>query len=100
MKKYVFEDKMGETHHVKADNEQDAWEKLTKLMGCDEYDRDMLADDFTLKTNDMRPSASSEWFQATAVNKQQCEEYGGIWVSSYHKKDGNYVRGYCRKRGR
>jgi hypothetical protein len=28
--------------------------------------------------------------------KWECEEYGGIWVPSFHKKDGTKVRSYCR----
>lgn len=28
--------------------------------------------------------------------KLECEEYGGTWVPSFHKKDGTKVHGYCR----
>ncbi len=28
--------------------------------------------------------------------KYNCAHNGGIWVSPYRKRDGTYVRGYCR----
>jgi len=34
------------------------------------------------------------------MNKEECEEIGGEWVSSYRKDDGTVVSPFCRKIGR
>ena len=94
MKKYVFEDKMGETYHINADNEQDAWEKFAEQVDYPEEDRDILVNEFTLKSDyGEMSSGSPKWFQNSAISKEQCDEYGGIWVHSYYR-NGKHISGY------
>ena len=85
MRKYEFEDKLGERYVVEANNEKDAWKKFAKQTDYTDDNSDLLFDEFTLKT-DYPISSSSD-----------CDP-GHEWVPGFRRRDGSMVKGFCRRK--
>ena len=84
MKKYVFEDKVGERYTVEANSEKEAWNKFLKQTDYTKDDMDLLFENHTLKS-------------VEPISSHKCPP-GYEYVSSYNKSNGEYVKGFCRKK--
>lgn len=70
MKEYKIKDKRGDIYIIKAENVDEAVEKLDRLVANDKV-----------------------------YSIRECLERGNhIWVPGYRKKDGTYVKGYCKQK--
>ena len=90
-------------YKIKANNEQEAWEKLAKQLGYDEVDNfydDQNVDLYPIQILNSGDPLDYRNQIGMSASKSDCEQMGGAWVKGYTKHiNGRIVRvdGYCRE---